>query len=83
LAEQGIRVELDDANETVGKKVRRAEKQKTPYVLVLGDKETKGLNTKTFGKKKLTVRVRGKKDMVEMTGKKFLERVLDEIKKYK
>lgn len=79
--EQGIRVSVDDANETVGKKIRNAEKQKVPYMLVIGDKEAKNLSAKTFGARKFAVRVRGKKDMVDMIGKKFLERVLTDIKK--
>lgn len=35
----GIRAELDDANESVGKKIRNATKQKVPYILVIGEKE--------------------------------------------
>jgi threonyl-tRNA synthetase len=37
--EQGIRAELDDSNETVGKKVRDAEHMKVPYTVVIGGKE--------------------------------------------
>jgi len=37
--EQGIRAELDDSNETVGKKVRDAEHMKVPYTVVIGSKE--------------------------------------------
>jgi threonyl-tRNA synthetase len=39
LEGEGVRVELDDANETVGKKIREAEIQRIPYMLVIGDKE--------------------------------------------
>lgn len=39
LKEAGIRVEMDDANESLGKKIRNAKKEKVPYLLVLGDKE--------------------------------------------
>lgn len=39
LHKAGIRVELDDRSESVGKKIREATKQKTPYMLVVGDKE--------------------------------------------
>ena len=39
LGEAGIRVEVYNLNETVGYKIRKAEKQKVPYMLVLGDKE--------------------------------------------
>ncbi|NCC70693.1 threonine--tRNA ligase, partial [bacterium] len=34
-----IRVELDDRNEKIGYKIREAQLEKAPYMLVLGDKE--------------------------------------------
>jgi threonyl-tRNA synthetase len=37
--EQGIRAELDDSNESVGKKIRDAEHMKVPYTIVIGGKE--------------------------------------------
>lgn len=40
LVDAGIRVELDDSNETLGKKIRNWELQKVPYIGVLGNKET-------------------------------------------
>jgi threonyl-tRNA synthetase len=39
LKESGIRVELDDANESLGKKIRNAKTEKVPYLMVVGDKE--------------------------------------------
>lgn len=39
LRAAGLRAELDDGNESLGKRIRGAEKQKTPYVLVVGEKE--------------------------------------------
>jgi threonyl-tRNA synthetase len=39
LAEAGLRPEVDESGETVGKKVRSAQLAKAPYVLVIGDKE--------------------------------------------
>jgi threonyl-tRNA synthetase len=39
--ELGIRAELDDSNESVGKKIREAEIMKVPYTLVIGQKEIK------------------------------------------
>ena len=39
MRQQGLRVTLDDSNESVGKKIRKAELMKVPYVLVIGDKE--------------------------------------------
>jgi threonyl-tRNA synthetase len=75
LREEGIRVNVDDVNETVGYKIRKAEKQKAPYMLVIGDKE--------MGGKKLNVRVRGKQKTVAMTVKKFIEKIKQEIEKRK
>jgi threonyl-tRNA synthetase len=48
--EQGIRVTIDDSNESVGKKIRSAEVWKVPYSVVIGDKEV--------AEKKLTPRIR-------------------------
>jgi threonyl-tRNA synthetase len=39
MREAGIRVELDDSNESVGKKIRAAELMKVPYTIVVGEKE--------------------------------------------
>ncbi|MCX6808973.1 MAG: threonine--tRNA ligase [Candidatus Berkelbacteria bacterium] len=39
LSDAGIRVELDDRTESVGRKIREAEMQKIPVMLVIGDKE--------------------------------------------
>ncbi len=39
LAEEGIRVEIDDRNEKMGYKIRAAQTQKIPFMLVVGDKE--------------------------------------------
>ena len=39
LKEKGIRVEIDDRTESIGRKIREAEMQKVPYMLIVGDKE--------------------------------------------
>ena len=39
LSSAGIRVELDDSNESLGKRIRVAKTEKVPYILVLGEKE--------------------------------------------
>ncbi|MCD6097145.1 threonine--tRNA ligase [bacterium] len=64
LKEQNIRVEVDQLRETVGNKIRKAEKQKIPYMLVIGDKEAKG--------RYLNIRERGKKQIKKMTRKQFI-----------
>ncbi len=71
LLASGIRSHLDDGNDTVGYKIRQAEKQKVPYMLVVGDKEIKG--------KSLAVRMRGEKDIKKMALKKFIKLLQAEI----
>jgi threonyl-tRNA synthetase len=39
---EGLRVEIDERDETVGKRIRDAEVEKVPYVVVYGDKESDG-----------------------------------------
>ncbi|PIR38293.1 MAG: threonine--tRNA ligase [Candidatus Zambryskibacteria bacterium CG10_big_fil_rev_8_21_14_0_10_42_12] len=39
MKEAGLRVELDDRKESLGKKIRAAKEERTPYLLVIGDKE--------------------------------------------
>ena len=39
LEAKGLRVEVDDRNETIGKKIRNAQLEKLPYMLVIGDNE--------------------------------------------
>ncbi|NUM25463.1 MAG: threonine--tRNA ligase [Candidatus Buchananbacteria bacterium] len=71
LKSKGIRVEVDQADETVGNKIRKAEKSKVPYMLVIGEKEAKS--------KDLQVRIRGKKE-VELIGRdEFFDRLVEEI----
>ena len=71
LKEKDIRVELKDEAETVGKKIREAEMQKTPYMIIIGDKEQKS--------KKISVRHRNKGDIGVMTLKKFCDTIAKEI----
>ncbi|MFT7507074.1 MAG: threonyl-tRNA synthetase [Acidimicrobiales bacterium] len=42
LKQAGFRVELDDENESMGKKIRNAKKNKLPYFIVIGDQEVEG-----------------------------------------
>ena len=68
-------MEVYNLNETVGYKIRKAEKQKVPYMLVLGDKEVgKSKEIKT-----LMVRVRGKEGLLKIPTKKFIEKIKGEI----
>ncbi|HSX48929.1 MAG TPA: threonine--tRNA ligase, partial [Candidatus Saccharimonadales bacterium] len=60
LKKENIRVELDDRNETLGAKIRDAQKEKVPYMLIIGDKEEKagvvserGRSGKDYGQVKI------------------------------
>jgi len=54
LQSRGLRVELDEANEKLGAKIRDAQLAKVPYTLVIGDKEVegKGVSPRTHGEGK-------------------------------
>lgn len=75
LKADGIRAEVDSLNETVGNKIRKAEKEKVPYMLVIGDKE-KNL-------KKVALRVRGNRQIEEMALTDFLNKINKENKEKK
>ncbi len=72
LKEAGIRTELDDSNESLGKKIRNAKTEKIPYVLVVGDNE---VTAKTVS---VESRDHGKQDAQSLTD--FITRATEEIK---
>lgn len=71
LNEAGIRVEVDDANESVGKKIRSATTQKVPYIVVVGEKEIEAGT--------VSVRSRDKGELGALTLANFTAQVTDEI----
>ena len=71
LLENNIRTEIDNSNESIGKKIREAEKQKIPYMLVVGEKETENNS--------VAVRQRGSRDIKTVGVKEFIEGVKKEI----
>ncbi|MFA6941152.1 MAG: threonine--tRNA ligase [Clostridiaceae bacterium] len=73
LRENDIRVELDLRNEKIGYKIREAQMQKIPYMLVCGDKEIQ--------EGKVSVRKRKEGDIGAMTIEEFKNRLLEEIAK--
>ncbi|MDR2300980.1 MAG: threonine--tRNA ligase [Deltaproteobacteria bacterium] len=72
LKDNGLRVTVDDRNEKIGYKIREAQTQKIPYMLVVGDDELKA-NT-------LAVRSRKTGDLGTMTFDDFLRKCLTEVK---
>lgn len=75
LAGGDIRVEIDDSNESIGKKIREAEKQKTPFMLVVGDKESESGT--------VAVRSRGSRDIKTVASNEFLETIMKEAREKK
>ncbi len=75
LQREGIRVEFDDRNEKVGYKIREAQLQKIPYMLVIGDKE-KEANA-------VTVRTRKEADLGQMSVEEFITKIKEEIENKK
>jgi len=73
LKEENIRIEVDDRNTTASAKIRNAELQKIPYILVVGDKEIKS--------KSVNVRVRGEKVLGPMPLNKFTTLITQDIDK--
>ena len=71
LEAEGVRVEVDDRNETIGKKIRNAQLEKLPYMLVIGENE---MNDKT-----VAVRSRKEGDKGVMPVDAFLADLLQEI----
>ncbi|ADL51748.1 threonine--tRNA ligase [Clostridium cellulovorans] len=72
LEEKGIRVESDLRNEKIGYKIREAQLQKIPYMIVIGEKE---MNEKT-----IAVRSRKDGDIGTMSIEEFSNKLLEEIK---
>jgi len=69
--EKGIRVEVDLRNEKIGYKIREAQLDKVPYMVVIGDKEMEN--------KAVAVRSRKDGDLGAMPVEDFLNRILLEI----
>ena len=71
LEKAGVRVETDLRNEKIGYKIREAQMQKVPYMLVVGDKEAES--------GAVAVRTRAGKDLGAMPVDDFLAKIRDEI----
>jgi threonyl-tRNA synthetase len=72
LKAAGTRAEIDEANESLGKKIRNAKTEKIPYLLVVGDKEVEAKNVSVDS------RDHGKLDSLSLTD--FIARASEEIK---
>ncbi|HIQ02991.1 MAG TPA: threonine--tRNA ligase [Desulfurococcales archaeon] len=74
LTQNQIRVDVDDRDESLGKKIREAEKSWIPYIIVVGEKEVK--------ENKLSIRCREENKILRMTLSEFVSLVKDKVKNY-
>ncbi len=72
LSALDVRIDIDEANESLGKKIRNAKGEKIPYLLVLGDKE--------LDQKQLSVESRDAGALGAMDLQTFTDRIQKEIK---
>ena len=75
LRRAGVRVEIDDRQEKIGKKIRDTELMRVPYMLVVGEKE--------MNENKLSVRRQGKGDLGPQDVSTFIANIQDEIENRK
>ena len=75
LRKVGVRVEIDERQEKIGKKIREAELSRVPYMLVLGEKE---MNENT-----LSIRRQGKGDIGQLSVDEFIRNIVSEIEEKK
>ena len=75
LRKDKVRVELDDRNEKIGYKIREAQLQKVPYMLIIGDKE---IESNSVG-----VRSRKDGDIGSMSVDDFSNKIKEEIETFK
>ncbi len=71
LKKAGVRVEIDDRPEKIGKKIRDTELMKVPYMLVIGEKEAT--------ENQLSIRRQGKGDLGMMDKAAFIAQIVEEI----
>ncbi len=74
LEEVGLRVEIDERNEKIGYKIREAQLEKVPYMLVVGDKEEESHS--------VGVRSRKDGDIGAMSLGDFVNKIKEEIENY-
>jgi len=72
LLDEGIRVEADFRNEKLGLKVREAQLQKIPFMLIIGDRESENEG--------VTPRLRSGKNLPFMTEKEFTDLINEECR---
>lgn len=72
LIASNVRAEIDNSSESLGKRIRNAEKQKIPYILVVGEKEMEA--------ETVTIRKRNNPEQVTLKTQEFVEKIKKEIR---
>ena len=72
LVDRGIRSELDDRAEKIGYKIREAQLEKIPYMIVVGEKEQ--------AEKTVSIRSRKEGDLGSMPLSAFIEKVEEQVR---
>jgi len=72
FAEQDIDCEIYDKNDSLNKRIRLAEKQRVPYVVIIGDEEVKN--------ETVAIRDRRKKEQYNLNAKDFMLQLVNEMK---
>ncbi len=72
LRDKGVKVEVDTRNEKIGYKIREAQMEKIPYMLVIGDKEMEN--------SAVSVRSRKDGDLGAMPAEQFVDKIVEEIR---
>ena len=76
LEEKGIRVKLDDRQEKIGYKIREAQLQKVPYMLILGEKEVEANAVGVRKRKEGDIGQKSIEDFVSMISKEIEEKTI-------
>ena len=76
LKKRGIRVEVDDRSEKIGFKIREAQLQKIPYMLVIGDKEVETENVSIRCRKRGDIGTMSVSDFCDMVEKEIREKTI-------
>jgi len=83
LEQYNIRAELNNDNETLGKKIRNATLQKIPYMVIIGEKESQSaVGAKFISPKMISVRTREGKDEGTININQFITKLKAQIEKF-
>lgn len=77
LSKRGFRVSVDDRTEKIGYKIREAQMQKVPYMMIIGDKE---MEEKTFAVRHFTSDESGQNKQFTWTKEELIDNLTEEVR---